>query len=251
MSDSARANIRLPGKLFVFEGIDRSGKTTQLKLLSQKLTSEGISHRLLKFPCVDTKCGKVLVEHLASRDAVRSRRAIHLLFSANRWEMMKEVVSTLESGTHILMDRYAFSGVAYSVGAENLSYEWCIWPDDGLVSPDLVIYLDNPATVSASRSNFGKAPTQPSAHAAQGEERYEEVCKLEAVRRVYDQFRVLPFWQCFDATQSKEDLSNEIYEAIAPVLRSEPRRLSDTDLHLPRDVTLTSNGSVHLLPPFV
>lgn len=36
--------------------------------------------------------------------------------------LRKEIVTTLESGTHILMDRYAFSGVAYSVGAEVSDY---------------------------------------------------------------------------------------------------------------------------------
>ncbi|GFE53266.1 thymidylate kinase [Babesia ovis] len=237
MSRNPREDVRLPGKLLVFEGIDRSGKTTQLKLLSQKLNAEGIKHRLLKFPCYETECGKMLAAHLASHDAVRSRRSIHLLFSANRWEMMKEIVTTLMSGTHLLVDRYAFSGVAYSVGAENLSYDWCVVADDGLLSPDLVIYLDNPASVSAMRSNFGQ-------------ERYEKECKLEGVRSVYKEFSSLPYWQTFDATMSKEELSDLIYEKVASVLRSESRRLYDAELHLPKEVSIKVNRDVHLVPPF-
>nr|BAN66150.1 thymidylate kinase, putative [Babesia bovis] len=237
MSRNPREKVLLLGKLLVFEGIDRPGKSTQVKLLSQKLTDKGIDHKLLKFPCYETECGKMLATHLASHGAVRSRRCIHLLFSANRWEMMKEIVATLVSGTHIIVDRYAFSGVAYSVGAENLSYEWCITADDGLLSPDLVVYLDNPAAVSAARSNFG-------------DERYEQEGKLEAVRRVYEEFSSLPYWHKYDATLPQEVLSKAIYERVASVLQSEPRRLHDAELHLPKDVTIETNKDVHLVPPF-
>ena len=41
--------------------------------------------------------------------------AIHLLFSANRWEMSQNITDTLNKGTTIIADRYAYSGVAYSV----------------------------------------------------------------------------------------------------------------------------------------
>lgn len=238
MSTNPRDNISLPGKLVVFEGIDRSGKTTQLTLLSKALTSKGIPHRIIKFPCLDTKCGTILSEHLTTRDAVRSRRAIHLLFSANRWEMMKEIVTTLESGTHILMDRYAFSGVAYSVGAEGLSYDWCIRADEDIVSPDVVIYMDNSPSASARRNNFG-------------DERYEDESKLDRVRKVYQHFYTLPYWHVFDATRTREALADDIYKVVDGLMKSEPRRLSDTDLRLPKDFSGFSSGCTHLLPPFI
>lgn len=41
-------------------------------------------------------------------------RAIHLLFSANRWEAKQSIVACLESGKSVVCDRYAFSGIAYS-----------------------------------------------------------------------------------------------------------------------------------------
>ena len=69
-----------------------------------------------------------------------SNEAVHLLFSANRWEKIKEIEETLKNGTNIICDRYWYSGVAYSV-AKGMDFEWCLAADKGLHQPDLVIYL--------------------------------------------------------------------------------------------------------------
>lgn len=47
-------------------------------------------------------------------------RASHLLFSFNRWEKKDDIINILNSGTHLIIDRYAFSGYCYSVC--NVSY---------------------------------------------------------------------------------------------------------------------------------
>ena len=41
--------------------------------------------------------------------------AVHLLFAMNRWEMNKQLIEKANFGTDIICDRYAYSGVAYSV----------------------------------------------------------------------------------------------------------------------------------------
>ena len=79
-------------------------------------------------------------------------RAIHLLFSANRWEAAPKLVDTLAQGSHIICDRYAYSGVAFtsakreedrsSMSGGELTLDWCMCPDIGLPAPDAVIFLD-------------------------------------------------------------------------------------------------------------
>jgi dTMP kinase len=79
-------------------------------------------------------------------------RAIHLLFSANRWEAAPKLATTLAQGTNIICDRYAYSGVAFTsaktnndrstVSGGDLTLNWCIGPDIGLPAPDAVIFLD-------------------------------------------------------------------------------------------------------------
>ena len=80
--------------------------------------------------------------------------AVHLLFSMNRWEMNKILQEKLQAGTHVVCDRYAYSGVAYSA-AKGLDFGWCLAADRGLIKPDLVLYFDISAEKIAERSGFG------------------------------------------------------------------------------------------------
>ena len=91
------------GALIVFEGCDRSGKTTQVTRLVERLNSVGRPAVMRRFPDWTTSIGAII-------------HVVHLLFSANRWELRKEVIETLESGTSVCIDRYAYScsGVAFS-----------------------------------------------------------------------------------------------------------------------------------------
>lgn len=81
----------------------------------------------------------------------------------------------LSSGMSLVVDRYAFSGVAYSA-AKGLSLSWCKAPDHGLPKPDLVIFLDVPVEGSSSRRGFG-------------EEKYEKVDFQVKVREAFSKLQ--------------------------------------------------------------
>ena len=66
-----------------------------------------------RFPDRTTNIGIIINSYLSCEKELDDH-AIHLLFSANRWEIEKEIVSTLMSGTSVFLDRYAYSGVAFS-----------------------------------------------------------------------------------------------------------------------------------------
>ncbi len=83
-------------------------------------------------------------------------RAIHLLFSTNRWEKEQEIQDSLRQGTHLVIDRYAFSGVAFSAAKDGLDLEWCKGPDRGLPEPDLVCFLDVSPEEARKRGGFGQ-----------------------------------------------------------------------------------------------
>ncbi|KAG8983843.1 Thymidylate kinase, partial [Tulasnella sp. 427] len=101
-------------------------------------------------------------------------QAIHLLFSANRWEAASTILSNLQNGVTIVCDRYVYSGVAFSA-SKGLSFDWCVAPDVGLPSPDLVLFLDISPEAAKLRGGYG-------------EERYE---KEEMQRRVRENFKLL------------------------------------------------------------
>ena len=136
------------GAFFLLEGVDRCGKTTQGKLLLNRLMAAGLAATAMRFPDRTTATGQVINNYLTTAGKGLDDRAIHLLFSANRWEAVGELSKHLRSGTTIVCDRYAYSGVAFSaskVDAEGkplLPLEWCQAPDRGLPAPDCVIFLD-------------------------------------------------------------------------------------------------------------
>ncbi|KAF7983659.1 hypothetical protein HWV62_19545 [Athelia sp. TMB] len=159
------------GIFIVIEGLDRSGKTTQTALLYDALKAAGIAVNQLKFPDRTTSIGKMIDSYLRSKSDLDDQ-AIHLLFSANRWEIASGIYALLNSGVSIVADRYAFSGVAFSA-SKGLSFEWCRSPDIGLPAPDLTIFLDVDPEVARTRGGYG-------------EERYE---KEEMQRRVRGWFK--------------------------------------------------------------
>ena len=65
---------------------------------------------------------------------------------------MKEL---LESGTTLVVDRYSYSGVAYTAAKEGLDLEWCKKPEIGLPKPDLVLYFQLSPEDAAKRAEFG------------------------------------------------------------------------------------------------
>lgn len=73
------------GSLIVLEGLDRSGKTSQSNSLVSHLKDKGVSVELWRFPDRTTVIGQMISAYLANESELDDR-AIHLLFSANRWE---------------------------------------------------------------------------------------------------------------------------------------------------------------------
>lgn len=129
-----------PGTLIVFEGCDGSGKTTQAIRLVERLQAKGVRAEFMSFPDRTTPIGSVIDDYLNKRIEL-DPEAAHLLFSANRWEKIGSILRKLESGTTLVLDRYAFSGVAYTM-AKGLQMQWCKRPDTGLPAPHLLIHLD-------------------------------------------------------------------------------------------------------------
>uniref|UniRef100_A0A1B6LJ93 dTMP kinase n=1 Tax=Graphocephala atropunctata TaxID=36148 RepID=A0A1B6LJ93_9HEMI len=103
----------LRGALIVIEGCDRSGKTTQCKKIVASLKSTSIPAEYMNFPDRSTAIGKIINGYLTKREEICDE-AIHLLFSANRWELVSKIRSLLQQGTTVVVDRYCYSGVAFS-----------------------------------------------------------------------------------------------------------------------------------------
>ena len=146
MIASTASNGSNRGAFVLLEGVDRCGKTTQCQLLLQRLLAAGIAAAAMRFPDRTTASGKIIDQYLQQKSEMDDR-AIHLLFSANRWESAGALADQLQQGTTVVCDRYAYSGVAFSAAKVDakqqplLRLDWCQAPDKGLPAPDLVIFL--------------------------------------------------------------------------------------------------------------
>lgn len=152
--------------------MDRTGKTTQCNILYKKLQP---NCKLLKFPERSTRIGGLINEYLTDDSFQLSDQAIHLLFSANRWEIVDKIKKDLLEGKNIVMDRYVYSGVAYSAakGTNGMDLDWCLQPDVGLLKPDLTLFLSTQdVDNNAEKSGFG-------------DERYETVKFQEKVKQTF------------------------------------------------------------------
>lgn len=203
------------GLLVVFEGVDRCGKTTQSTQLVKRLSESGIPVTHMRFPDRATATGKVINAYL--QESVNADdHAIHLLFSANRWEARDALVRSVQEGKVVVLDRYAYSGAAFSA-AKGLDLEWCKGPDRGLPKPDIVIYLNLSTSEASKRGGFGK-------------ERYENVEFQEKVRLQFD-LLMEKDWNIVDASKSQEDISAEVKRLVMDKLK-QPNKILENSLWL-------------------
>jgi len=129
------------GAFIVFEGIDGSGKSTHIKLLSQELREQGYDVLETSEPSRG-RIGRFIREYVERRGRRLPADVEALLFAADRFEHLKKTIEpALEQGRIVVSDRYVHSSLAYQ-GAEGVSLEWVREVNRFTLEPDLCILLD-------------------------------------------------------------------------------------------------------------
>jgi dTMP kinase len=128
------------GWFIVFEGVDGSGKSTQIELLSMKLRDQGIDHVLEREPS-DGEIGRFIRDYAEAGDRYLQPESEALLFTADRFEHSRRIEQTLELGTTVVCDRYYHSTLAYQ-GAAGVDVTWLRDLQKFALKPDLVLLLD-------------------------------------------------------------------------------------------------------------
>ena len=140
------------GLFVTFEGIDRSGKTTQAELLVEALGEEALGVR----EPGGTEAGERVREILKDPAVALSPEAEALLFAAARSELVAEVIlPALDQGMVVVSDRFLDSSLAYQGGARGLGIEDVERVNHFAVrglKPDLTFLLDLPPEDAATRA---------------------------------------------------------------------------------------------------
>jgi dTMP kinase len=148
MLDTLLTPHTLPGRLFVVEGIDGSGKTTQLSLLSKWLTANG--HRVFV-----TEWNSSALVKAATKAGKRKNLLTPMTFSllhatdfADR--QLYKIIPPLKAGMIVLADRYAYTAFARDV-ARGVDRQWVRDLYSFTVRPNLGVYFRVPIDVSLDR----------------------------------------------------------------------------------------------------
>jgi dTMP kinase len=141
------------GLFVAFEGVDRSGKTTQLTLLAERMAAK---HEVVvtREPG-GTPVAEAIRVLLLADDVEMSARCEALLFAAARADHVEHTIRpALERGAVVISDRFVDSSLAYQGVARGLGVEDVervnAWATDAL-TPNLTIMLDLPVGASSAR----------------------------------------------------------------------------------------------------
>ena len=167
------------GKFIVFEGIDGSGKSSQVFHLKSYLESEG--HKVYTtFEPTDNEIGK-MIRAILKGDTNANQLTIAALFAADRLHhILNEkdgILKKLDEGYIVLSDRYYFSSYAYH--SMYVDMDWVIEINKKsaeLLKPDLNIFIDLAAEAAMQRIEQNRI----------GTEMYET---REMLQKVYDNYQ--------------------------------------------------------------
>ena len=192
------------GVLVNLEGIDGCGKSTQSKLLLEKLEGEGEKVIILKEP-TKRPHGQKLWDVLHGKRKATNEEILELFVLDRIQHVEEKIQPALDDGTVILMDRYYYSSMAYQVAGgidvEEIREKHVFAP-----KPDVVLIFDLPVSVALERVK---------GHSDADEFEKEE--HLEKVRVAYLDLENDPLVRIVDATGTPEEIFGNVWRLVSEV----------------------------------
>jgi dTMP kinase len=224
-----------PGKLIAVEGIDGSGKRTQVELLTLTLKARGHSAYSTGFPQYDSWFGKMVGQFLNGDLGALESVDPHfsaLLYAGDRFEAKPKLEAALNNGQIVLVDRYIGSNLAHQTARVPPAHrrQFLKWIEHleyriyGLPRESLILYLRVPPREAQRLVERKSARSYTSARKDLLE---ASLHHLEDAAQLYDSLSRNPPWatiQCFDATlnaiREPKDIAMDVFAAVEGVLSS-------------------------------
>lgn len=202
--------------LFIaFEGIDGSGKSTQAKLLADRLNQVGQKTMLTCEPTKD-QLGKMIRDAFAHKTHLHDE-VIAGLFVADRLQHILDdtngILATLKKGIHVVSDRYVFSSYAYQ--GVHTDIDWVIQANSlaaKLAQADLTLFIQIDPAVAMARIMSNREVT----------EKYETLENLNKVHKNYlksfDLFKNKENIVLIDGNKPMEEIADEIFAYVMKLI---------------------------------
>lgn len=202
------------GRFITFEGGEGTGKSTQARLLADRLTSLGLSVKLTREP--GGSPGAEIIRHVILSGAAKplGADAEAMLFAAAREDHLSHTIRpALESGRWVICDRFAdstrvYQGVLGDVDPRLIKRLEKITVGD--TRPDLTLVLDVPAEIGLARAQARRGAARS--------DRFESE-NLEFHHRLRDAYKQLAISEpdrcvLIDASESQDRVTEQIWQAV-------------------------------------
>ena len=224
----------IPGRLIVVEGIDGSGKSTQIRLLEKWLRYNGLDVFLTEWN------SSALVKEITSRGKKKANLTpttfslLHATDFADRYE--RNILPLLRAGYHVLADRYIYTAYARDV-TRGCSPSWVRKIYGFALKPDLSFYFRTPIDIAVERMLVGRPRLKY----------YEAGMDLNLSRDPYESYRIFQSriieqyesmaaregFAVIDAARGIKEQQQTMREAVRAILP--PRISRRAVMDLPRD----------------
>ena len=250
------------GVFIVLEGSDGSGKTTQFRLLTERLKAVGYEVEVFKFPQYESESSYFVRRYLNGDYGPASSVSPYtatLFYALDRYEASGQIRQALDAGKVVVCDRYVGSNMAHQGGkiADQIEQRsFFVWEDSlehqllGIPRPTVNIFLKVPVEVSlklaesdksrSGRSYINKAKDEhekDANHLRKSVETYNTLCKLFP-----NDFKAI---ECVRNGKllSIPEINNMIWAAIHPMLpKTKPKPGREVTLSLNEPTAKDKNG---------
>jgi len=225
------------GRLVVIDGLDGSGKSTQLARLNEYLSAAGVSYKQISFPDYAQPSSALVKMYLAgelggSADAVNAYAASSF-YAVDRYASWKKVwQQDYLAGGLMLADRYTTSNAVHQSskvpeGERPAFFQWLFdfeYHRLGLPEPDLVLYLDMPTDRAVAMLRQREAATHTHGDIHETDSAYLAACRQAALEAaaLYG-WKTIPCLDPAGNLRSIDEIHRDIWQAAAPLLYGKER----------------------------
>lgn len=197
----------MKGRFIVFEGLDGSGQSTQVKFLAEYLRAHGREVVLGKEPTTESAAGREIIEVLTHKKQMSPKELQELFVMDRKAHLENAILPALAEGKVFIEDRYVMSTLAF--GSIACDPDWLRGLNKDFQWPDATIILKVRPEVSLERISGRGKPA----------ELFEKQDKLEKVAAAYDRFAT-EFPNCFvvDGERTREEVHASVLQHLSGVL---------------------------------
>ncbi len=184
----------------VLYGINNLGKSTQAKMLVERMNNEGYSAEYLKYPIYNqAPAGPIINDYLREGNTHRlSAREAQLLYVLDRTQYEPALKEKLESGVHIIAEDYVGTGISWGIGA-GVNEKFLKDINNHLLIEDVAFLFEGARFIEATETGHK--------HETNNE-------LIEAVRKAHDMLAQERGWIRINANESIQDIHEKLWKIV-------------------------------------